>query len=305
MSKYLVLWVENEPEKLRNFRRDIEEDGEIELVVMKDAQSAIAYLDENIEKLSAAILDIESFIKPGEDTETKTSFCRVRDKINALEYRNSIQYFAFTGKGKYLKSRKKFKEEYGCEIFDKNYEGIKAEEYLKQIVDNHIIAQISSKYSGAFIHKEIQLDLLRVLLVLEEHDYRNAGVYNDIRKIMDWVMGYCYDIGLSQIKFTGSNLNDCSRFLGREEIANAGLVPIYVQRSFHSVVAIANEGSHRLGIDKDTKEGRAPYLVRSIVFELLNILSWLGTLPVDEEAINEREAITSEIAKSLSINNKK
>lgn len=289
MSKYLVLWVENEPEKLRNFQRDIEEDSEIELVVIKDAQSAVDYLDKNIEKLSAAILDIESFIKPGDENETKTSFCRVRDKINALEYRNSIQYFAFTGKGKYLKDSKQFREEYGCEIFDKNYEAIKAEDYLKKIVNNHIIAQISSKYSGAFIHQDIQLDLLRVLLVLEEHDYRNAGVYNDIRKIMDWVMGYCYDIGLSQIRFTGSNLNDCSKFLGREEIARAGLVPIYVQRSLHSVVAIANEGSHRLGIDKDTKEGRAPYLVRSTVFELLNILNWLGTISYDPDSISKRE----------------
>ena len=46
MSKNLVLWVENEPERLRNFKRDIEEDGEIELIVRKDARTAVEYLNE-------------------------------------------------------------------------------------------------------------------------------------------------------------------------------------------------------------------------------------------------------------------
>lgn len=295
MIKYKVLWVENEPENLITFKRDIEDDGEIEIVVRKDAESAIAYLDENIEKLSAAILDVESFKSPGEEVETKTSFCKVRDKINALAYRNKIEYFAFTGKGKYLKEKAGFEEEYGCRVFDKNYGGSDAEDYLKKIVDNHIIARISSMYSGAFIQEEIQLDLLKVLLVQENHDYRNAGVYNDIRKIMDWVMDYCYEIGLSQVRLEGSNLNECSRFLGRAELVEKGLVPIYIQRSLHSVVTIANDGSHRLSIDSDTKEGRAPYLIRSTIFELLNILYWLGTVPTDDGSISERKEFTSSI----------
>lgn len=298
MSKYLVLWVENEPEKLRNFQRDIEEDGEIELVVIKDAQSAALYLDENIEKLSGAILDIESFRTPGDEEETKTSFCRVRDKINKLEYRNKIEFFAFTGKGKYLKDREGFEEEFGCRILDKNYQSIEAEEYLKEIVGRHIIAKISSKYAGAFIHEDIQLDLLKILMVLENHDYRNAGVFNDIRKVMDWVMPYCYDMGLSQIRFDGSNLADCSKFLCKTELADNGLIPIYIQRSIHSVVVVSNEGSHRLSIDDDTKEGRAPYLVRSTVFELLNILYWLGTVATDEDSINEREDLTLNIQRN-------
>ncbi|MBO4231315.1 MAG: hypothetical protein J5886_06520 [Bacteroidales bacterium] len=299
MIKKIVLWVENEPERLRNFKRDIEEDGEIELVVLKDSLSATAYLDENIEKLSGAVLDIESFISPDKEEEVKTSFCRVRDKILGLEYRNKIEYFAFTGKGKYLKDKKGFEDEYGCRIFDKNYEGIEAEEYLKEIVGRHIIAKISSKYSSAFISEAIQLDLLKVLMVLEKHDYRNAGIYNDIRKIMDWVMEYCYKIGLSQVRFDGANLAECSKFLGLGQMADQGLVPLYIQRCLHSVVSIANEGSHRLQIDKDTKEGKAPYLVRSTVFELLNILNWLGTVPTDEDSVTEREDLT------LAILNKK
>ncbi len=297
MSKNLVLWVENEPERLMNFKRDIEEDDTIELVVRKDAETAVQYLKDNIEKLSAAVLDIESFINPSSDEETKTSFCRVRDCIKELAYRNHIEYFAFTGKGKYLEDVKGFKEEYQCEIFDKNYQGLEAEEYLRKIVKRHIIAQISGKYKEVFeLSGDIQMDLLQILLILENHEYRNAQVYNLIRKVLDWLMSYCYDIGLSPIEFKGTNLNECSKILGDRSMSR--IIPAYIQRSIHSVVTIANEGSHRLTIDKDTKDGNAPYLIRSTVFELLNFIIWLKTLPTEDSDIAARKALTSSIYQS-------
>lgn len=298
MSKNLVLWVENEPERLRNFKRDIEEDGEIELIVRKDARTAVEYLNDNIEKLSAAVLDIESFIDPNSDEETKTSFSRVRDCINKLEHRNKIEYFAFTGKGKYLADKEGFREEYECEIFDKNYQSIEAEEHLKKIVDRHVIARISSKYKQAFsLSSDIQMDLLQILMILENGDTRNADVFNKIRKVLEWVMEFCYDIGLSPVQFTGSNIGECSRFLGSNDMKE--LVPIYIQRSIHSVVEVSNNGSHGFSVDEDTKNGAAPYLVQSTVFELLNILSWLKTLPIDEASVAERSFQTTAIQQKI------
>ena len=298
MSKHLVLWVEDTPELLQGFQNDIEEEDEIEFVIKRDASNAVEYFENNIEKLSAAVLDIESFINEDSTEETKSSFCRVRDKILELKHRNPIQYFAFTGKAKYLKDEKGFKEEYKCEIFDKNYQTIEAEKRLREMVSNHVIAKISNKYGKVFqLSSEIQMDLLQILMIVEDRETRNADVYNKIRKVLDWVMGYCYNIGLSQIEFSGSNLADCSRFLGSKEMGK--IVPVYIQRSFHSCIEIANDGSHRLTIDKDTKDGAAPYLIQSTVFELLNILNWLKSLPIDEDSIAIREAQTAEIYQSI------
>ena len=298
MSKHLVLWVEDTPELLQGFQNDIEAEDEIEFVIKRDASNAVEYLENNIEKLSAAVLDIESFINEDSTEETKSSFCRVRDKILELKHRNPIQYFAFTGKAKYLKDEKGFKEEYKCEIFDKNYQTIEAEKRLREMVSNHVIAKISNKYGKVFqLSSEIQMDLLQILMIVEDRETRNADVYNKIRKVLDWVMGYCYNIGLSQIEFSGSNLADCSRFLGSKEMGK--IVPVYIQRSFHSCIEIANDGSHRLTIDKDTKDGAAPYLIQSTVFELLNILNWLKSLPIDEDSIAIREAQTAEIYQSI------
>ena len=223
MSKHLVLWVEDTPELLQGFQNDIEEEDEIEFVIKRDASNAVEYLENNIEKLSAAVLDIESFINEDSTEETKSSFCRVRDKILELKHRNPIQYFAFTGKAKYLKDEKGFKEEYKCEIFDKNYQTIEAEKRLREMVSNHVIGKISNKYGKVFqLSSEIQMDLLQILMIVEDRETRNADVYNKIRKVLDWVMGYCYNIGLSQIEFSGSNLADCSRFLGSKEMGKIG-----------------------------------------------------------------------------------
>ena len=44
----------------------------------------------------------------------------------------------------------------------------------------------------------------------------------------------------------------------------------YTQKSLHSCVAITNPGSHRTETDKDVTTDRSPYLIRSLIYEMLN-----------------------------------
>jgi hypothetical protein len=304
MSKQRVLWVEDTPELLSNFKNGIEEDGQIEFVIFTDSASAINYLESSIEEISAAVLDIESFTSDVSEEETKNSFCRVRDCIIELKFRNPIEYFAFTGKGKYLSDKASFREEYGCEIFDKNFQSIEAEKFLKEIVDGHITTQILHKYGDAFgLSKDIGSDLLSILLVLERQEWKNNGVFNQIRKVLEWAMKFCNKIGLSPVVFSGTNLTECSMFLGN--VAMSEFVPLYIQRSFHSAVSIANDGSHRLSIDSIVKKGEAPYLIRSTTFELLSIINWLKTFSSDKMDVLDRSVQTKEIYNKIHQNKNK
>lgn len=311
MNKSYVLWVENEPEKLKNFQRDIEDDDEIELIIKRDAKSAVQYLEDNIEKLSAAVLDVESFPDSSSTEEMKSSFSKVRDQIIRLEHRNKIEYFAFTGKAKYLKDEEDFEGCNNCKVFSKQSQTIDAEKYLRDIVKRHVIANISHRYGEAFSvinEYEAKTHLLAALLIVENNDVRNVDAYTRIRKVLEWVMLYCYDIGISQIVFIGTNLAECSRFMGQSEMTS--LVPMYIQRSMFSAVSVANEGSHLLPnerknretIDQDTLAGKCPYLIRSTVFELLNILKWLSSLATSEEAVIERKSQTLEILNAMNAN---
>ena len=72
---------------MKDFKRDIEEDDTIELIIRKDAETAVQYLRDNIEKLSAAVLDIESFINPDSDEGVES----VEKRADAEMYDNKKQ----------------------------------------------------------------------------------------------------------------------------------------------------------------------------------------------------------------------
>ena len=71
---------------------------------------------------------------------------------------------------------------------------------------------------------------------------------------------------------------DCSRMLGQRYMEE--LVPVYIQRAIHTCVDITNPGSHRSKTDADVKDGNAPYLIRSLIYNMLDILYWCKDLPI-------------------------
>lgn len=302
MSKSKVLWVENEPERLVPFRKLVEFDGSIELVPIKDAESAIAYLDDNVELLTAAVLDIESFLTSDSTDEHMGSFIRVRDSITRLENRNKLQYFAFSGKRQYTQDPEFFEKTYGCKIFDKNCQSEEAISYLRLIVKQSDIANILHRYGSAFslpLDESATKDLLRILLSVEKSNHRDAECLHLVRNVMDWVMQYCYEIGLSQVKFTGTNLADCSRFMGDKLMKE--FVPVHIASCMRQAVDLGNNGSHKKGDGyQAVLNGQAPYLIRSATFSLLTVLNWLTTLPADEESVTDRDEATSKIFESYS-----
>lgn len=95
--------------------------------------------------------------------------------------------------------------------------------------------------------------------------------------------------------YKGSNLSECSTFLGNKSLQS--LVPLHIQRSFHSTSSICNEGSHRLVVDQLVKEGKAPYLVQSTVLEFLNILFWLKDMPKTLERREYLKCVVEELLK--------
>ena len=171
-------------------------------------------------------------------------------------------------------------------IFPVYYEKATDDEKLCQDIVSAIeespIRRIKTKYSDLFawLKSPIYEEILSILLIVENGDNTNADIFNKVRKILDWIMTELNSYGLLTIEFNGSNLNECSRFLASNELQD--YIPQYIQRQIHSCSTIANEGSHRRVSDEDVKSGKAPYLIRSTVFELLNILVWMHQLPNDD-----------------------
>ena len=114
-----------------------------------------------------------------------------------------------------------------------------------------------------------------------------------MRAILDWLMVQLNEYGLLAVKHNGANLNACSVYLGKKELSD--YVPVHIQRSMHSCVEICNNGSHRIEIFNYVQSGQAPFLIRSTVFELLNLLKWYNLLPRDAQSVAKMKALVATV----------
>jgi hypothetical protein len=165
---------------------------------------------------------------------------------------------------------------------------------IKEVAGNSELYKLKAKYSDACDWYPRLNELVEILKYVEEDKKLDSSVFNLIRKELDWIMDYCYKCGLLQEPYNGSNLGECSNFLGNKLLVD--YVPSYVQRAFHTTTSLSNEGSHRLKLDSIVKSGQSPFLVHSIVMELLNIIHWAKQLPIDEQS---REELKNDIAKTI------
>lgn len=125
-----------------------------------------------------------------------------------------------------------------------------------------------------FCGDETEKRIRRILDKIIVQDIKNdASLFNEIRKALEDIMKglkvHNYSFFSSDIE--KESLNNLSRYIGKDET-----VPEYIQRAFHTLDRITQPGSHNTIIDTDISN--SPYLLRSCLYELCNILIWAGSL---------------------------
>jgi len=112
-----------------------------------------------------------------------------------------------------------------------------------------------------------------------DNDYKSDKWYNVIRKLLETVIfdklekeGFMDGFLTSQ--YYKDTLNAKSIYVCRKDSP----VPEYIKRAFHSLTEITQQGSHSLIVTNYTKEGKAPYLLKSCLFNLLTIIIWESQL---------------------------
>ena len=159
-------------------------------------------------------------------------------------------------------------------------------ENIIKAADGSLISRLRNKYADVCDFSEgtqtfLLKDMLGILTVLDHNDFENAGVFNDIRKVLEWVKDYLIEAGVVP-SISNLSLNDFKRCITYWKLEP--YVPIYVQSYFYACIDVCNEGSHRLQIDEDVKSGRGRYLVKATIDGLLVILVWCQHLPQGHQA---------------------
>lgn len=288
MNKYKILWIDDQYELLSELMERCEVVNGFEITKCRFAKEGMKTFESHLEEWSAVVLDAKVLMESLNEVPNLSGLRYCRDRINELKPRRYVPMFVFTGQPDLI-SNEMFEN-----MVDKFYsKGDDDDQLIKDIIsaaDQQEDTQIIHKHQTVFdAWPESKHDLLRILKVLEKEDWQNNSVLNDIRKIMDDVMKKLYDCGFCPVKHNGSNLSACSIEIGKRYMGE--IIPVYVQRCIHSLVEVTNPGSHRTDIDSDVASGKAPYLIRTLIYEMLNVLCWGKVLNVIDDPETVRKAI--------------
>ena len=282
MSKYKILWIDDKWEELDSFkdRCELPKHG-MEVIPCKYSVDGMILFEKYLEEWSGVILDAKVLKDKESKLDTLHGLTYSLKKINELSHRRKIPYYIFTGQPD-TASGTAFAEEHEEHYYEKDKDEERLIEDIKRNADSLLETQIKHEHQIVFdIWPESCHDLLRILKVLKNEDWLNNSVLNDIRKIMSDVMTRLYERGFCTVEHDGSNLADCSRMVGNRNVEE--IIPVYIQRAIHTCVEVTNPGSHRTKTDNDVGKGNAPYLIRSLIYNMLDILYWCRLLPPKEE----------------------
>lgn len=293
-----VLWIDDQPNE--DFM-DCAYENDIDITAKTNVDDGIQELLENKALYDAIILDANC-ISHSDNT--------MAPNIKALSYatnqlaRNNIElpWFVYSGGGfEGEKSIDVIVE--GCELpynpenrwYKKpgDMEDLFAD--IKSVVAQFPDFKLKEKHKELFSWYPHTAELLDIIRYLDKEDNNDDyGVFNKIRQQLEYLMALADEKGFLNIKYTNTNLGECSKQLGKQELT--GIIPNYIQRSLHSVVTVCNQGSHLTSLQEIIRNNKAPYLIKSTIYEFLNLVHWFKDAPIEAMKKRISEALAKDVA---------
>lgn len=269
-----ILWVDDIPTE--EFMDEAYKHG-LDITSVTCVNSGISALKDKSNIWDAIILDANCKIT--DDEQEQPSLDALKQAVFELVHmRTNLPWFVYTGGDyegvehlKYIVQEREYDDRLFYEKPKQRYE---LYDKIKKVVADRDVYTIKKKYADVCnFYKDP--DLIALLLRYESDGFEtDKNVPHSVRFIIEWVMRYLEGVGLLPIPFTGTNIGQCSFSLG--EIPQ--IVPIHVARSLHFCVEVCNNGSHADEITAYIVSGEAPYLNKSLLLNLLNILHWCPSL---------------------------
>lgn len=269
MRRYNVLWIDDQWDTLDAFITFFEQEG-IDITPFKTSKKGMIEFEKHLYEWDAVILDAKVFDESEDEVASTKGLSKSIHKINELLPKRYIPWFVFTGQPD-LQSNELFSDMIGGkDYYRKSVDIERLLHDIKSEADKLPESRVRIKYSNVFEVFE-SVELLSILIGIDGNDDKNSSYFNQMRKILEDLFSILGREGVFPSDCI--KLNQQSRFLCSKEMGK--YVPVYIQRSIHSLVEISQDASHRLKTDDDVKSGIAPYLLQSSTMELLNIILWL------------------------------
>ncbi len=288
---YNILWIDDEHEGMLGFKGDAKF-NDIQLVPYKSLNDGVSELKKNHPIYDGVLLDAKFFeneddVKGSEDTD---NVHRAKEELLLLP--KKFEVFVLTGQAEAYEDKtfnKAFKKVYKKGIDDdieQLFVDIKtAADQLKDTQIRHEYNRVFDVCTERYIGETAAHDLLELL----KYNGCDTGKFNQIRKIIEdvFLAFNKYDLLPSDFIQPKVALNQSSKFLcGIEQdirtsdiykkhiLNKESVVPTQIANYFRNILSVTQDGSHRAKVDTYVSTIRTPYLFKSVLFQLLDVLVW-------------------------------
>ena len=301
---YNILWIDDEHETLTGTKGRAKRNG-IQLVPFKSLNAGISELQQNYPfydgvLLDAKFLENEDDIKGSEDTENVH-----RAKEQLLQLKKKFEIFVLTGQAEayedttFNKAFKKVYKKGSDEDIERLFVDIKNAAANQQDTQlRHAYKRVFDVCNEKYIGEVAGQDILNLLKVYDETNIDNH--FNTIRKIVeDLFMAFAkFNLLPSAFVKPSVSLNETSKFLAGKGPDGAFFIekgfkhqeethlPKQIAYYIRSILSNTQAGSHRSEIDLFVKSIKTSYLLKSVFFQLLDVLVWFKIYVDSNPTIN-------------------
>lgn len=318
---YTVLWIEDEPEKQDGFPEAAYLE-DIDLKHFNTSKSGMDELVRNPEKYDAIILDAKGY---DESTDEKARLTGLMNSIKTIHsLPRKIPYFIFSA---YLdkKENESAREMLDDEvIYTKAKDNDKLFTDLKASADKQPETQIRHEYSKVFeavtdYNPETTKTLLNILLAVKQggSDFSDKEQFTQLRIILEEMFRKANEIGLLHdkcIKNGKVKLTEASLFLSGLATKHVGVkcskahFPKIIADNIKNLLFITGDASHTTEVDPSENINiqayreliNTPYLLFSLVFQLIDVLVWFDHYRKDNSDTETNKSLWEEINHSHS-----
>jgi cold shock CspA family protein len=290
---YNILWIDDEHETLPGTKGRAKRKG-INLIGYKSLNGGMDELERNYPFYDGVLLDAK-FFENEEDTEGTEDTDNVhRAKERLLGLKKRFEVFVLTGHAEAYEDKtfnKAFPKVYqkgDNDVTDRLFNDIKeAAAGLEDTQVRHAYKRVFDVCTETYIGEYAGQDLLNLLKDTNESNVDNQ--FNAIRKIVEDLFSAFNKYNLLPSAFVTPNiaLNESSKFLSGKNTFDDSYfeekgyrhldgthLPEQISYCLRSILAVTQSGSHRSKLDVFVREVKTPYLMKSVLFQLMDVLVW-------------------------------
>lgn len=291
MDKIKVLWMNNGDESTNDFRL-CAQNNDISLQTCQSMGELKKHLfNESLKEWNAILINVDYKTYDKKKNKYSRSVNCLNSDIWQIIQENCIPYFFATDYEKVIpQALLSFKS------FTKDFFLLRDPECLisriKEEVNGAPERKVKNKYAKVceFCSNP---RLIRLLIKLERNEKEmqsDTTVPNECRKMLEWIRDETFfqDMNLpkdviekvmKRVRSTSIDASyygdlDLNQFSNAIDCTNSSIIPEYVKRSFHLCCNITQPASHNTPIDQLIGFNQAPYVNKSLIVNLLNILYW-------------------------------